>query len=124
MPITDMEKWNEWEENNTDSYGGACVKVAEEVMRLLDEDDTPLREGYYPDVHTPHGIICKADENVKAGGITGFMAGAVAAMVSQCHSRGEEFRRIWNREQQINDEVDKANEEGGVLNPALLTVKE
>ena len=123
MPITNNELWNSYKQKNTDPYGGACIKVANEVMKLLDADNTPLHEGYHPDPHTPHGLICLADENTKAGGITGFMAGAVASMVSQCHSRGEEFRRIWNRERQIGNEGDEANESGGVLNPALLTIK-
>ena len=41
-------------------------------------------------------------------------------MVSKCHSRGEEFRKKWNLDNQIGDEGEKANEGKGVLNPALL----
>lgn len=114
MPITDKEKWQSWVDNNKDSYGKACVDVAREVMNILDEDKP----------FDPHRIICDADNKIDAGGITGFMAGCVAQMVSQCHSRGEEFRRAWNTQYQIKDEGDKANEEGGVLNPALLVVKQ
>lgn len=43
-------------------------------------------------------------------------------MISKCHSRGEEFRKKWNHDNQISDEGDKANESGGVLNPALLKI--
>ena len=42
--------------------------------------------------------------------------------ITNCHSRGEEFRRKWNKDNQIHNEGDKANESGGVLNPALLTI--
>lgn len=49
-------------------------------------------------------------------------AGCVASMVSKCHSRGEEFRKKWNIDNQIQTEGEKANKEGGVLNPALLTI--
>ena len=78
MPITDQKSWDEWVTSNTDSYGKRCVDVARRVMELLDEQDE----------FDTHKIICQADEDVKAGGITGFMAGAVASMVSTCHIRG------------------------------------
>ena len=118
MPIINEELWNDCVENNDDHYGGACVKVARRVMELLDEDETELHTGYHPDIHTPHGLICKADEDTNAGGITGFMAGAVASMVSQCHSRGEEFRKIHNAPYLKEGEEDK----GGTVNPAVLII--
>jgi hypothetical protein len=110
--ITNQEAWDKWVESNSDPYGKACVDVAREVMRLLDE-----RQEF-----DTHVIVCEADENIEAGGITGFMAGAVAQMVSQCHSRGEEFRRRWNVDNQIGQEGERANEGKGVLNPALLNI--
>lgn len=110
--ITTKEKWKEWQEGNTDAYGGCCVKVAKRVMELLDEDATPLHNGYHPDIHTAHGLICKADDDMGAGGITGFMAGCVAQMVAQCHSRGDEFRISHNGE----------CKSAGVINHALLTI--
>ena len=107
--------WNEYvEKNKNDGYGNACIKVARKVMELLDADLTPLRNGYHPDIHTAHGLICKADKDSKAGGITGFMAGCVAEMVYQCHERGDEFRKSHNGD----DESD------GVINHALLTISD
>ena len=87
------------------------------VEKLL---DMPAFEGK---IHC-HKVICQADEETGeiGGGLTGFMAGAVASMISQSHSRGEEFRRAWNVENQIHDEGDKANESGGILNPAILNI--
>jgi len=123
MKLKNEKIWNEYVKNNKSAYGKCCVNVARRVMEILDEDKTPLHEGYHPDINTPHGIICKADRDIKAGGITGFMSGLVAVMVSECHERGEEFRRIWNKERQINAEGDDANKKGGVLNPTLLTIK-
>lgn len=115
MPIINQEKWDVWVAKNTDSYGGACVNVARKAMELLDEmpNDQEIN---------CHKLISDADKDSKTGGITGFMAGYVAQMVSQCHSRGEEFRRKWNTHNQINTEGDKANESGGILNPALLNI--
>lgn len=114
--ITDKVSWEKWVKGNQDEYGKYCVDVARRVMELLDEDSTPLHEGYNPDIHTPHGLISKADEDINAGGITGFMAGCIAKMVSKCHSRGEEFRLIWNAPYKVK--VDN----GGVVNPAILTI--
>lgn len=115
MPITKQPDWDKCVENNKDPYGGTCVAVARRVMEILDEE---------PRDFDTHKIISRADDEVKAGGITGFMAGCVAQMVSHCHSRGEEFRRKWNLDNQIRDEGEKANESGGVLNPAIITIQE
>lgn len=119
MNLKNKELWNEYVSLNTDPYGKCCVDVARRVMELLDENPEPLRHGYHPNLDTPHGLICKADDDVGAGGITGFMAGAVAAMVSACHERGEEFRAAWNKPMMRDGEQDG----GGVKNPALLVVK-
>ena len=112
MTIINQKDWDEWVKNNTDAYGKCCVDVARRVMEILDEG-----KGF-----GPHSILCQAGDDIKAGGITGFMAGCVAQMVSHCHSRGDEFRRAWNGDVQIGDEGDKANEQGGVLNPAILNI--
>ena len=114
MPVTKQKEWDEAVKINKDPYGKCCVDVARQVMKILDDE---LGE------FDPHTIICRADDETKAGGITGFMAGCVASMVSQCHSRGEEFRRKWNKDNQIQDEGDKANENGGILNPAVLNIE-
>ena len=112
--MKNVKKWNEWIKNNKNPYGGACVKVARRVMELLDRDPTPLHNGYYPDIHTAHGLICQADEDTNAGGITGFMASCVAQMVTECHERGEEFRKSHNGEEYDGE---------GVINHALVTIK-
>ena len=113
MAIIDIESWNSWVENNKDSYGKCCMDVARRVMEILDEEKP----------FDPDNIINQADKDIQAGGITGFMAGCVAQMVSKCHSRGEEFRKAWNISNQIGNEGDKANHGKGVLNPALLNIE-
>ena len=117
MPIIKQSDWDKWVKQNNDPYGKACIDVTREVMRMLDEEIEPLVAGYHPQKNTPHSFICRADENIKAGGITGFMAGCVAKMISHCHSRGEEFKIAWNA--QYDDKPRK-----GVINPAILTLKE
>jgi len=115
MPITNKKTWTAWEKANDDPYGKACVDVARQVMKILDDN---------PGDFDTHKIVCQADKEVKAGGITGFMAGCVAQMVSKCHSRGEEFRRKWNNDNSIQDGGgEKANKKkGAVINPALITI--
>jgi len=112
MPIIKPEDWQKWIDNNSDPYGRCCVLVAEEVMRMLDEPEhakPPITDD------TPYKLIDAADDNIRAGGITGFMAGCVAEMVSHCHSRGEEFRRAWNAYYGIK------SDRWGIVNPAILT---
>lgn len=116
MPIRTEAQgvWRNYEKANTDDYGKACVDVARRVMEILDEEEEDF------DVHQ---IICRADDEVDAEDITGFMAGYVASMVASCHSRGKEFRHKWNLANQIQDEGKEANEKGTVLNPALISVQ-
>lgn len=73
---------------NQDGYGGACVNVAINVMKHLDEFKDEFNIGYSPDMTTPHGIVCKCDDQ---GGITGFMAGAARNIVAQYHKLGWKF---------------------------------
>lgn len=99
MPIINEKLWQEWQDKNKGSeYSKRCVDVAREVMKMLDSEEynEPLHKGYNPDKQTAHYLICKADDKIEAGGITGFMAGAVASMVHQCHSRGKEFKESYN----------------------------
>jgi hypothetical protein len=96
--IKNQKLWDSYVETNKDPYGKCCVDVAKRVMELLDEDKTPLCYGYHPDIHTAHGLICKADNDIKAGGITGFMSDCVSQMVSECHERGKEFMKSYKNE--------------------------
>lgn len=73
---------------NTSEYGRACVNVAINIMKHLDSFEGEFNIGYSPDMTTPHGIICKCDDQ---GGITGFMAGASRNIVAQCHKLGWKF---------------------------------
>lgn len=56
-------------------------------------------------------------------GITVFMYGCAVSILSQAWEHGEELRRWHNRDTQIGTEGDEANERGGVLNPALLSIQ-
>ena len=115
MPIIKQDLWQSWVDANQDDYGGCCVKIAAELMEMLDEGVEVTQDSV-------HGLITTAEKRAGEGGITGFMAGAIASMVNEAHSRGEEFRRAWNKEVAIGDEGDRATEAGATLNPALMTI--
>ena len=106
MPIVDQEGWDEAVKKNDDSYGKCAVDTARRVMEILDEEEGDFN---------CHEIICRGDEK---SNLTGFLAGCVASMVGKYHSRGEEFRIVWNKEHGV--EEDKAK--GGTVNPAILTI--
>lgn len=53
-------------------------------------------------------------------GITGSMYGCAVGILAKCWQHGEELRRWHNSKTQLRDEGDRANDSGGVLNPAVL----
>lgn len=89
------KKWKEWQEKNSgDAYSAAVIDVARRCMEILDKKTEPLKKGY-KEKHSAFGIICRADREVKAGGITGFQASIVRGIIFQCHERGAEFRESY-----------------------------
>jgi len=97
---------SEWEDckekNSQDDYSKACIDSAIEVMTALEDGE---------EVH-------KAHDKMYGHGLSGFMAGCVAQMVSRFSPRGEEFKDFWNKQFGVDEKAD------GVVNPAVLTIKE
>jgi hypothetical protein len=111
MPILAEKEadWQKCQDINDDPYGKAIVDVVRKAMELLDqEEDTPI---------DPHALITRAEEAAGADGITGYMAGCVAGIISQCHSRGKEFNSAWNKSYGVEEETE------GTVNPALVTIE-
>lgn len=108
MPIIDVKGWEKCVANNQDPYGAAVVAVARRVMEILDAE---------PGDFDPHALICRADKETEAGGITGYMAGAAASIIANAHSRGSEFRGKWNA-------LFGVKSDKGTVNPAILTISE
>jgi len=50
------------------------------------------------------------------------MYGASVSVLAKCWEHGEQLRRWHNLKTQLGNEGEKANEKGGVLNPALLNI--
>lgn len=63
-------------------------------------------------------------EAASVDGITGFQYGLGVNILSQYWAHGEQLRRWHNLKHQIGNEGERANEEGAVLNPAVLVAGE
>lgn len=57
-------------------------------------------------------------------GVTGFMYGAIVSSLAAFWQHGDSLRRWHNLDTQIGNEGERANEEGGTLNPAILKTGE
>ena len=113
MSVTDPDAWATIEEANADPYGSAIVRYAQAWARLM---QSRMAQGYELEaVAQPSSF----DANLEH--ITGFMYGAAVAILASTWEHGERLRRWHNRDTQIANEGEDANESGGVLNPAMLT---
>lgn len=112
----DEAKWQHGvDAQKGDGYGLGVYGFAEAWARLM---QAKIAEGKTIDA-TADECCSLAD---KGYGITGFMYGCAVSVLSECWKHGEELRRWHNLKTQIRDEGERANESGGVLNPALLSV--
>ena len=114
IDLADAAAWQEGLKNNADPYGRGVYTFAERWARLMQLE---IAQG--------HRIADIADRLVSEAdieGITGFMYGCAVSVLAHCWRHGEELRRWHNLTTQIGHEGEKANESGGVLNPALLNL--
>jgi hypothetical protein len=111
-------QWKVGLANNTDSYGRCVFLFAEAWANMMEAEmgDDPAAhiKGKAKDLSHVASEGC--------GGITGFMYGAAVSILSQAWIHGEALRLWHNLDTQIGTEGERANESGGVLNPALLCV--
>lgn len=109
-----VEEYNKAKEINNDPYGSSILQYADYWATLMEKS---IDEGKsIPDV--AKSLSHEADTDV----ITGFMYGVAVAHLSYFWEHGEELRKWHNLDCQIGNEGEKANESGGVLNPAILSV--
>lgn len=112
MQINDEEVWTKWRESNTDPYGGEVIRYAEAWANLM---ELRMAQGT-----SLEAIAQETSRQADTQGITGFMYGAAVSVLASCWKWGDELRRWHNLATQIKDEGERANESGGVLNPAIL----
>lgn len=101
-------------DNNSDPYGSGVVRFEQ---RWADAMQVAMSEGA-----TVAEAAAMTEHAADTEGITGFMYGCAVSSLSKFWVHGEELRQWHNIKTQIHDEGTKANESGGVLNPALLNV--
>lgn len=114
MTLRDEEGWKKAVVANTDGYDDGVMSFAERWARLM--------EGRMANGDTLEACADEASSLADNEGITGFMYGCAVSILSQAWIHGEQLRRWHNLKTQIGREGEKANESGGVLNPALLSL--
>jgi hypothetical protein len=112
--IRDPDAWDKCVKDNSDPYGSCAVRFAARWANLMEQK---IAEGAILEA-----IADDSSHEANKEGITGFMYGCAVSILSQVWVHGEQLRRWHNLKTQFRDEGEKANETGGVLNPALLTI--
>ena len=102
--------------NSADPYSNRCVTYGEEWADLM---EAKLQAG-----DKLEDIAEQTSRDADTDGITGFMYGAAVSGLSKFWEHGEQLRRWHNLKTQIGHEGERANENGGTLNPALLVIGE
>lgn len=114
MSLRDPEGWKKSCEVNSDGYGGAVMTYAERWARLM--------EGRMNKGEKIADIADECSHLADSEGITGLMYGCAVGILSKVWKHGEALRLWHNLKTQIRDEGERANESGGVLNPACLSI--
>lgn len=101
--------------NSNDPYSLGVVTYIERWAELMERAIEDEKESI-ADVADSLSHVADTD------GITGFMYGCAVQAMRYFWVYGEELRVWHNLNTQLGDEGEKANESGGVLNPAILNI--
>jgi len=104
MKVINKKVWNEYVENNTDFYGKGIIEYAECWANLM---ETKIESG-----EKLEDIAYDTSLEADTEGIT----------LYKVWEHGEQLRKWHNLQTQIGTEGEKANEEGAILNPAILEI--
>lgn len=110
----DGDTWQHHVDINNDPYSACCINYAALWGRLM--------EGQMKAGQTVEQCADKMSRLADTEGITGFMYGVAVSLLAKFWTHGEALRRWHNLGSQIGKEGEKANESGGVLNPAMLSI--
>lgn len=108
MELKDEKAYTDWKENNTDAYGAAIFRYAENWANLMEKE---ISEG-----GALESIAERTSHEADTEGVTGYMYGAAVNILALCWYRGEPLRQWHNKEYKYDG--------SGVVNPAVLTVKQ
>jgi len=117
MEFKEENMREEWKlgKDKQDDYGLAVYRFSENWANLMEKR---MAEG-----EKLEDIAKQSSSDADDEGITGFMYGVSISLLSNYWKYGEALRRWHNVNIQIHNEGEKANESGGVLNPALLIIQ-
>lgn len=117
LTLRDPEGWQKAVEvNKADPYSNAVIVYAEKWARIMEARMKQV------DGLTVAECAEAASHLADDDGITGFMYGAAVSTLSRVWIHGDELRRWHNRQYLSEEKAAKAEETGGVVNPAILTV--
>lgn len=108
------QEYENYKTINSDPYGGAVVKFGEDWAHLM---EARMEKG-----ERIADMAKETSHEADTDGITGYMYGAAVAALAHFWEHGEALRLWHNLDTQLGNEGEKANESGGVLNPALLNI--
>lgn len=116
------EDWPEHLTNDQrgDCYGAICLIAAQRWAEAMEE----RIDAGATVADCAHESFTVVDHHLGRWGVTGFQYGVIVSLLAQVWEHGEDLRRWHNLDTQIGNEGERANETGGTLNPALLSVSE
>lgn len=114
MEESDPEAWETFIMANQNSYGRGIIEYAERWARLMQLE---MANG-----KTLEEVAQATAQEADIDGMSGFSYGAAVSTLVACWKHGDQLRRWHNLDTQLGDEGERANETGGVLNPALLNI--
>jgi hypothetical protein len=106
--------YRDYVEKNGDSYGSGVIRFEERWAKLMEQ---AIASG-----EKLEDVADAMSHEADTEGITGFMFGCAVQGLAFFWEHGEALRRWHNLKVQIGDEGERANTDGGVLNPAVLIV--
>lgn len=116
MKVNDQVVYDNWKKNNQSSdYGMGVFRFVE---RWADKMEKAIEDGFILE-----NVASSLSQEADTEGITGFQYGCAISILAQCWEYGERLRKWHNIDSQIGTEGEKANTNGGVLNPALLRLE-
>lgn len=119
------EEWPSYEEmtesERGDAYGAVVIVAAGRWMEAMEDEMGDTGESV---ADVADRCFRQVDADLGSRGLTGFQYGAAVSVLAQVWEHGEDLRRWHNLAIQIHDEGERANETGGVLNPALISFEQ
>lgn len=115
-PGTEQEYEQYRQRNSNDPYSARVVSYGEDWANLM---EARLSIG-----ESIEACAQATSRTADTDGITGFMYGCAVSALAHFWEHGEALRRWHNLDTQIGNEGERANESGGVLNPAILNIGE